>query len=226
MLALIVGDFFLSKAYEMSASCGHSVSEMVAESLGVVCEARIRGERAAADSPGSEELYEDLAARQVASLFELPCWLGAVLGGLEGEGVTALRSYGVNLGLAFQLADQVLQLYGRASQLGQVLSGVSSTGIYSRPLRYAFRRREPGEIPDLRRSANGQGPIPREILDMVESSGAIDECMKAARNHAGRAVQSISILADGPARRTLTRLAAYAVDRDAGVAPDLRSLIE
>jgi len=224
MLAVIVGDFFLSKAYELSASCGHFVSEMIAQSLGVVCEARIRGGRMAADLPGSEELYEDLAERQVASLFELPCWLGAVLGGLEGETVTALRSYGINLGLAFQLADQVLQLYGRASQLGQVLSGASSTGLASRPLRYAFRQAE--AIPDLPRSENGQASIPRKILDVVESSGAIDECMNAARIRAARAVESISILADGPARRTLTRLAAYAVDRDVGVAPDLRSLIE
>jgi geranylgeranyl pyrophosphate synthase len=219
-----VGDFFLSKAYELSAGCGSIVSEMIAESLGVVCEARIQGERAAAKSPGSEELYDDLSAQQVASLFELPCWLGAVLGGLESEAIPALRSYGVNLGLAFQLTDQVLQLYGRASQLGQVLSGASSRGVYSRPLRYAFRRRP--DTRDLLRTANGPGPIPREILDVVESSGAVEECMTAARIHARRAVEHISILDDGPARRTLTRLAAYAVDRDPGVAPDLRSLIE
>jgi geranylgeranyl pyrophosphate synthase len=198
---------------------------MIAQSLGVVCEARIRGERAAADLPGSDELYEDLAERQVASLFELPCWLGAVLGGLESEAVTALRSYGINLGLAFQLTDQVLQLYGRASQLGQVLSGASSRGLSSRPLRYAFRH-QPEAIPDRPRSGDGQASIPREVLDRVESSGAIAECMQAARIHAERAVESISILADGPARRTLTRLAAYAVDRDPGVAPDLGSLIE
>lgn len=226
MLAMIVGDFFLSKAYELSASCGHFVSQMIAESLGVVCEARIQGERAAADTDGSEELYEDLAARQVASLFELPCWLGAVLGGLEGESVSALRSYGINLGLAFQLTDQLLQLYGRASQLGQVLSGATSAGLYSRPLRYAFRGGKSEKVRDLLRSRGDRGPIPREILDIVESSGAIDECMLAAQNHSGRAVKSLSILVDGPARRTLTRLAAYAVDRDVGVAPDLRSLIE
>jgi len=135
MLATIAGDFFLSKAYELSAGCGHAVSEMIAESLGVVCEARIRAERADADPTDGGELYEELASRQVALLFELPCRLGAFLGGLEEDSVSPLRVYGVNLGLAFQLADQVLQLYGRASQLSEVLSSASSKWTSNRPRR-------------------------------------------------------------------------------------------
>jgi geranylgeranyl reductase family protein len=223
MLAMIAGDYFLSKAYDLSAGCGSLVSEIIATSLGAVCEARIASERLAL-SRGSEEAYEHLAAQQAASLFELPCWLGAVLGRVETEAVSALRQYGLQLGLAFHLTDQVLQLYGRASQLGPVMAGASSNSFDSRPLRHAFRGQ--AKLPDVHWPVDGTKPLPREILDMLERSGAVDECMNAARLHAGNAVQRLAILSEGPARRTLERLAAYAIDRDAGVAPDLGSLIE
>jgi geranylgeranyl pyrophosphate synthase len=223
MLATIAGDYFLSKAYDLSAECGPLASEIIATSLSTVCEARIASE-GLAQSQSSEEAYENLAAQQAASLFELPCWLGGVLAGVEANAQSALREYGLQLGLAFHLTDQVLQLYGRGSQLGQVMTGASRNVIHIRPLTRAFGG--PGNIPDMQWPGDGAKSLPREILELVENRGAIDECMNAARLHAANAVQHLAVLAEGPARRTLVRLAAYATDRNAGTAPDLRSLIE
>jgi len=91
MLALLAGDFFLSKAYAMSAQCGATASEMIAESLCPVCESRMRREQLQGQRIMNESVQEEIATGQVATLFELPCRLGALLGNLNAQQTEAAR---------------------------------------------------------------------------------------------------------------------------------------
>jgi len=224
MLALLSGDFLLSKGYEFSAGVGVDVSLEIAESLAIVCEGRVREQSAATNGSVSEEEYERIATLEIATLFELPCHLGAKLGGLPTADIEAMRSYGRNLGLAFHYADQVLDLCGEASELGKASSLGFRSGGLTAPVRVALQR-DCGE--SLRRI------LTKHALDdnaaslarrMIEECGAVQEIMARAEAFAVRARQAIAAF-KGPAHRTLTRLAGYAVERKIDGLADLRRLL-
>ena len=217
MLAVIIGDFLLSKAYELSAEVSSEVSRTIASAIASVCEGRVLEQRTEFRSDLALADWLKISTLKIATLFELPCRLGAALCG--SEHTEALAEYGRNFGLAFMLTDQVLELRGNSSEMGKLLVHDFSKGIYSKPVCKALRG--PGE--ERLRSALARGDR-REIVNLVEASGALEESLAEAEEYARRA-QSALTVPDSPARRTLWRLADYAVHRVVGQSPDLRGLL-
>ncbi len=225
MLSLIVGDFFLSKAYELSGQAGATITRVIAESLAVICEGYVRERQNAFCLDVEEGEYDEIAAQKIATLFELPCRLGAMLGGLPSREVEMLRAYGRNLGLAFQLADEILDVHGRASELGKVLRADLREGNYSKVLREAMRRPGAERLRQLVSDKNLTLQDTDLVLALVEASGAIEGCTLKARAYASEAQSILSRFAPCPAQRTLWRLADYALDRDVGEPANLTTLI-
>lgn len=219
MLALTAGDFLLSKAYELSSQVSADTSRMIADSLTLACEGRLREQRTAFSADLSDDTWLEIATLKIATLFNLPCQLGAMLSGVGSAQIDAMAAYGRNLGIAFMLTDQVLELRGEPSELGKLLAADRKEGIYSRPLWKALRKAGAEGLREI--LGNGEKPV---IAAMVEDTGAIAESLAEAEMYARRAKAALAV-PDGPARRTLWRLAEYAIHRDAGQRADLAALI-
>lgn len=216
MLAVIAGDFLLTKAYRLCAEAGSPVSLMISEALQRVCEGRLEELRLRDQPALQESAYLDAVGRKTATLFELPCRLGGLLGGATEGHVHALGAYGLNLGVAFQLTDEALSLTGEESRLGRTTGVNLREGIYGLPVLRVFQRQDETSTQLRRRLA--RLPLTDEDLAgaraLLISSGARDETLQLAREFADRAVGCLDALPEGAARLSLSRLAAYAVDRE------------
>jgi geranylgeranyl pyrophosphate synthase len=216
MVALMLGDFLWSKAYDLSAHAGAEASKMIAESLAQTCEGRVQELRNAYNAALSETEHLDILAHKIAPLFELPCRLGAHLSDAAPAHITALATYGRHLGLAFQLADSARELEGQGGQLGAVLGMNLREGIYSLSVLRALRRS--GVAAAQLRTLLDRGQLREEdvqtVSRLVRESGTLEEALGVARDYAERAQVMLEELPDGPARRSLFRLAEYAVTRE------------
>ena len=220
MLALICGDFLLAKAYELSAVSSADTTRMISEALASVCRGRIREHRQAfrLDLPEDEVLLT--TTLKMATLFELPCHLGAILAGAASAEADALADYGRKVGLAFTFADQVLAYTGRASELGRLMTSNPREGYFSRPLLKAARHRNWHDIAEI---VNRPPSVLSEALD---ASNALASTLDEAREFSANAKTALlSVLPDGPARVSLCRLADYAADRELPAKRDLHALL-
>jgi geranylgeranyl pyrophosphate synthase len=165
----------------------------------------------------TEAEHLDIIDRKTASLFELPCRLGAHLAGCTESTTEALGAYGRFFGVAFQLADDALDFLGDPDELGKDPGVDLPKGAYSLPVIRVLGDRGPrGER--LRAILGRLRPTPRELTEAVElvrTSGAVEEALLLAKERADLAVTAISKLPGAPARKSLEDLAAYAVRRKA-----------
>lgn len=226
MFALMVGDFLLSKAYEFSAEAGAEVSHLIASALARACEGRVQELRNAYNLELTEAEHLEILSRKTATLFELPCRLGAFLSGAAPSHLSALAAYGRHLGIAFQLADDAMNLAGQESALGKVPETSLQEGIYSLSVLRALQKRRTGQ--KLRQLL--KPPLTEQkvfkILGLVEESRGIAEALEVAQEYATQAQRALLALPDGPARVSLYRLAQYVVNREVKKQPSLQAAFE
>ncbi len=215
MFALMVGNFLLIKAHELSARVGADVSRAIAEALARAAEGRVRELRNAFNLDLQEAEHLDILTRKTATLFELPCRLGAVLSGASAAQAEALATYGRHVGLAFQLADDVLAATGRASRLGKATGADLREGVYSLPVLRLLRRQD-GRGERLRALLARRTPgadEARAMWALVRESGEADGALVVAHAQARQARDALRAWPDGPVLQSLGRLAEFAVAR-------------
>ena len=183
MLAVMVGDFLLSKAYEISAHAGAEASNLISQSLSKACEGRIREMRNTYNQQLSDADHLDILQLKTGTLFELPCRLGAALSEASAPETEALAAYGQHLGLGFQLADDAFDLVGEASRLGKATGTDLREGIYSLPVLWALRQANGhGEwLQERLRLERLSASEEAEVIKCVCESGGVDVAMELAR---------------------------------------------
>lgn len=155
------------------------------------------------------------------------CRLGAELGGAASATVAALAAYGRNLGLAFQLADDALDLAGHPSRLGKPVAADVREGVYSLPVLRALEREgRDGPLATLLGRAHLEPDEIATAIAMVRASGAIAETLELAATYSDRAISAIEALPPTSAHRSLVNLARYAVERDLGADLEVNRLFD
>lgn len=228
MLAVMLGDFLLSKAYQIGAGAGAAASRMIAEALGRVCEGQARLLRRDAAPEWSEAEHLRTLSLRVATLFELPCRLGAWLSGAPAAHADLLAEYGRNLGLAYQLTEEALAFNGRESEYLRLISAEPSGGAGSFPILRASHRNGPlaGRLRALLGNRQAGRPDAATLRWLVLESGAVQETLQLAREHARRAQAALEALPESPARLALARLADYAASRRIPPGLDLKAALQ
>jgi menaquinone-9 beta-reductase len=112
MVAVVLGDFLLTKAYALSAQAGAEVSRLVAAALDQACQGRAAEHIGSFDPLQPETLHLDVLGRAMSPVLSLPCRIGALLSGADDTHVEALAAYGHHVGLAYRIADDAFQLQG------------------------------------------------------------------------------------------------------------------
>ncbi|MCI0394508.1 MAG: polyprenyl synthetase family protein [Chloroflexi bacterium] len=204
--ALLTGDYLFSKVYELMAPYGAEYNVIMADA----CVSLVEGEtlQAAAAKAGSidQETYKKIIARKTASLFEAAACMGARLAGGDETTVQALGQYAYNLGLAFQIVDDILDIIGDPETLGKPVGGdlVQGAGVLM------AHNGHPAEIGAPVAEAD---PI-QAMMARLRESGAIEVAHLQAQEMARRAREALAPLPDSPARRELLSLVDLVVERE------------
>jgi geranylgeranyl pyrophosphate synthase len=213
--AVLAGTYLFAKAVGLIAEMGAEATRLTAAAIDGLCTGQLCEMESAFDTGLTEAEHLEVIERKTASLFELPCRLGANLAGCSEETIESLGAYGRHLGVAFQLADDALDFVGDADTLGKDPRADLPKGAYSLPVLRALRG--PGSGGEQLRDLLGRLRPTRGELDqaveLVRTSGAVEEALGLARDRADLAVRALSVLPDGSPRTSLEALAAFAVKR-------------
>ncbi len=213
--SVLVGDFLYSRSFQMMVDIGNMrVMEILADTTNTIAEGEVMQLLNCHDPDTSEERYMAVIHCKTAKLFEAAAQLGAVLANRPKDEEQALARYGLHLGTAFQLIDDVLDYSASSAELGKNIGDDLAEGKPTLPLIHAMRR---GTLEEARiiREAIEHGGLDR--LDLVtrtiESTGALDYTTRLAVEQAERAIADLALLPDSSAKDALIGLAQFAVSR-------------
>jgi len=204
--AILAGDFLLARASEIAASLGTEVAGLLARTIGRLCEGQIGELRHAFDPGRTEASYLDSITGKTASLFAAACRIGGIVGGLARPHIDALTSTGEAYGMAFQIADDVLDLTATDEQLGKPAGHDLVEGVYTLPviLTLAHGGAAADELRDLLGKPI-EGPELDKALSIVRSNGAVHEAIEIARGYADQAAHAAASLEDTAPTQALAR---------------------
>ena len=210
--AIAVGDFYFAKATRLIAEMGNAgVTSALAEALEAICASQIDDVALRGAFPGDRESYLRVVRGKTASLFAAACASGALLSGAEPEVVNALRRYGDLLGIAFQMADDMVDF---SPSSGKPVGLDVRQRVLSLPLIYAAEDRVVGpEIRRLLAGSLGDAEVGR-VTELVTSCEALARVRKEAQALVEDAVRELEAVELDGLRPTLVGLALSAVDRD------------
>src|SRR3990170_125141 len=214
-VALIVGDYLFAKAYALAAVLPKpEVIAMVAQTVFALCDGELT-EVAAPERMPSEAEYLERIELKTASLYAACCQGAALLADADPEHVAALGAFGTNVGLAFQITDDVLDLVGEEDDLGKEVGRDLAEGMPTLPMIYAASK--DGEARELagRIVARDKGQAEmRALLGVIRGSGGIERARERALGFHDAAVSALSRLPAIPEREALRAIADFVVDRE------------
>lgn len=211
--AVAVGDYYFAKATRLIAEIGNrGVTSTIAEALEAVCASQIDDVALRGAFPGDHDLYLRVVRGKTAALFAAACASGALLSEASPEIVDALRRYGDLVGIAFQMADDMVDF---SPSSGKPVGLDIRQRVLSLPLIYAAEDREVGpEVRRLLAGALGDAEVGR-VAELVASSGALERVRGEAQALVDTAVHELEKIELNGLRPILISLARSAVDRNA-----------
>jgi heptaprenyl diphosphate synthase/octaprenyl-diphosphate synthase len=217
--AVLLGDYLFAKAGEFAALTGNlRVIRLFAQTLQIISSGELRQTFDAFNLEQGRQQYFERITAKTASLFSLSTQSGAILSQAPEESIRALEDYGTNLGIAFQVVDDLLDFTGTEGELGKPVGSDLAQGTLTLPAMLLLERypednpvRELFDNPDMPEAAR-QEKIKRAI-DMIGGSSIERECYKVASDYCDKARRQMESLPAGPARQTLAEIADFVVSR-------------
>jgi octaprenyl-diphosphate synthase len=213
--SVLVGDFLYSRSFQMMVELDSMrVMRILADTTNRIAEGEVLQLLNIGNPDTGEQAYLDVIERKTAVLFAAATRLGAVLAGLPQAQEDALAQYGLDLGYAFQIADDVLDYASDASTLGKNIGDDLAEGKPTLPLIVAIARSEPTQAARLKAAIQAGGlDSLDDVLAAIHATGALDASRERAHAYAQRARDALGALPVSDARDALALLADYAVDR-------------
>ncbi len=212
--AVLAGDYLAAIAYQEVQTAGlPGAGEILATAVVKMTLAEVKAV-ANAGRLLPEAEYLEVIAGKTAALFEAAAHLGALAAGASDGIVERMRTYGRSLGLAFQIRDDLLDLYGDSKQLGKPVGRDLVGGIYTLPIIFAADQPQGAEVRDLLaqlRVRPDEGGLAERIADLARRLGGKAYAEGQMRRYADQALAAIP---DLPTRDHLRDLARYVVSRD------------
>lgn len=210
--SVLVGDFLYSRAFQMLVAVADMpIMGVMADATNVISEGEVQQMANAGNADISEEIYFQVIYRKTAKLFEAAAEAGAILAGAEQQ---AMADYGRHLGMAFQIADDVLDYQGDVQRIGKNVGDDLAEGKMTLPLIFARDNVTPDQRALICSAVeNKTAKDFSVILDAVHSCGGIAYSMKHAQLEADLAKQALSGLPDSKFKSVMCELADFSVAR-------------
>lgn len=213
--SVLVGDFLYTRAFEMMVETDRmEVMQILASTTNAIAEGEVQ-QLLNAHSPGtSEQAYLETIHRKTAKLFEAAALLGGVICEQEETVNLSLARYGIHLGTAFQLVDDVMDYISDSDSMGKEVGDDLAEGKPTLPLIHAMANGTAAQK-QVVSDAIEQGSRDQidAVLKVVRSTGAIEYTLDAARTQADAAIECLDCLPIGDYRKALSNLAAFSVLR-------------
>ena len=213
--AVLVGDFLYSRAFEMMVDV-HSLDVMsiLATTTNRIAEGEVMQLLNVNEPDITEAQYIEVIEAKTARLFQAATELGAVLAGQPTEVRLALASYGMHLGTAFQIADDVLDYQSDSGTMGKNIGDDLGEGKTTLPLIYAMRDGDSAQAA-LVADAIRQGGLDQlaAVMEIVSKTDALAKSIHRASESADAAVKALSVIPQSKHRDALARIARYSVER-------------
>ncbi|QOW25295.1 polyprenyl synthetase family protein [Lysobacter sp. H23M47] len=214
--SVLVGDFLYSRSFQLMVELeSMQVQTILADTTNRIAEGEVLQLLHVRNPDTDEAAYIRVIERKTAVLFAAATRLGALLAGADEATQNKLHDYGLNLGFAFQIADDVLDYASDAETLGKNLGDDLAEGKATLPLIHAIRHSDPDTAATLRAAIQDgdTGALPA-VLAAINATGGLDYSRQLARDYAARAVAALEGLDDNAHLGALRGLADYAVNRD------------
>ena len=213
--SVLVGDFLYSRAFQMMVSLGSMrIMEVLADATNVIAEGEVLQLMNCRNADVTVDEYLRVIRYKTAKLFEAAGRLGAIIAGRPEETETALAAYGMHLGTAFQIIDDVLDYSGKEAETGKHLGDDLAEGKPTLPLIHVMANADAASARLVRDAIEqGNGEAFPQVLAAVHASGALEAARAAGEGEAALARQAIAGLPDSKFRQTLLEFSDFAVRR-------------
>jgi octaprenyl-diphosphate synthase len=213
--SVLVGDFLYSRAFEMMVSVGSMrVMAVLAEATNIISEGEVLQLMNCHNADIGVEEYLRVIRYKTAKLFEAAARLGGILGNANEEAERGLAAYGMHLGTAFQLVDDVLDYSGDEAETGKHLGDDLAEGKTTLPLIYAMTNGTKEHSENVRRAIEDGGrELFPEVLAAIKATGALDATLRAATAEAEAAKAAIATLMPSRHKDCLLEFADFAAAR-------------
>ena len=214
--AIVVGDYYFAKAYEQAARTESAeVVTILADAVMKICAGEVRQQAIRHQYQQTLDEYMPRIEAKTATLLAASCDIGALLGGLGSAPRSHLREYGRLLGLAFQIADDVLDYTGTEDEVGKPIGHDIAEGFATLPLMLAME--EPSIAfrlsPLLRSGRKLSADGAEQVVALVRASKGPQRAIERARSLASDARNELATMSAGEAVKTLSSLTNYVVSR-------------
>jgi octaprenyl-diphosphate synthase len=205
--SVLVGDFLFSRAFELMVEDGSlRILEILSRASAVIAEGEVLQLVTSNDVQTTEASYLEVINAKTAQLFAAASGIGAVLGERSAAEEAALESYGRNLGIAFQLIDDMLDYSARQAELGKTVGDDFRDGKITLPVVLALRAADDRErrfwCRTLERMEQREDDLPHAI-ELMRQHGALSATLERAREYAAAARRALTPFREGPERAAL-----------------------
>lgn len=213
--AVMLGDYLISHAYHLCSSLGSTrASRRIAAATNTVCEGELTQIEHRGDFALDEPTYLEIIRRKTAALTGVCCELGAEFAGAGPEVVREMADFGTDIGVAFQIVDDVLDLTADEAQTGKTAGRDADLGELTLPLIRFLDRAGPHEREELVAVlSNGELHKSARVRALLAGGDAVDYAMQKARSFVRSAVSHLSCLPPGDAKDALSAAAEFVLRR-------------
>ncbi|MCP4406319.1 MAG: octaprenyl diphosphate synthase [Gammaproteobacteria bacterium] len=213
--SVLVGDFLYSRAFEMMVEIKSiRVMDILSHATNTIAEGEVLQLLNCHDSSTTETRYMEVIRSKTAKLFQAASQLGAVLGEKDSQLETSLAAYGMHLGTAFQLIDDVLDYRSSPAEMGKNVGDDLSEGKPTLPLIYAMHNGDDEQAEIIKQTIESGGLEQLDaVLAAIESTGAIDYTEGLARKETDYAISQLASLPGSQYKQALLALVHFSVSR-------------
>ncbi len=215
--SVLVGDFLFSRAFQISVADGSlRVLGILADTAATLAEGEVMQLTTSNDTETSEASYLKVVTAKTAALFAAACRLGAVVAERPAAEEEALRSFGLNLGIAYQLVDDALDYGAREAVLGKSVGDDFRDGKITLPVVLAFRRGDEEERAFWRRTME-EGELEEEdfsrAMALLTRHGTIEDSIERARHYSAMACDALGLFPASDAKDALLAVVEFCTRR-------------
>lgn len=215
--SVLVGDFLFSQAFELMVSAGSlRVLQILSRAAGVIAEGEVLQLATQKNLEATFEMYLAVVESKTAALFAAAAQAGAVIAGADPRGEEAMRSFGRNLGIAYQLVDDALDYSGREKSLGKTVGDDFREGKMTLPVVYALDRATPADREFWKRTIADGVQRPEDFdraRRLIVATRALEDTFACARRYAARAIEDLGRAPQNAVSAALADLTALSASR-------------
>jgi len=214
---VLVGDFLFSRSFELMVEDGSlKVLRILSRASAVIAEGEVNQLTAQRRVETSEDQYLDIIAAKTAALFAAACRVAPVVAEASEDAELALECYGKNLGIAFQLTDDVIDYASDSATMGKGVGDDFRDGKMTLPVILAYARGSDSDRKFWRAAIGGDRVSDEDLahaIELMRSTDALSDTIEHARRYGRRAIDALAIFPASKARAALTEAVEFAIAR-------------